>query len=352
MAENIPEGFRAFVRRPACTITIALCLISVALLLLEFAKARSFGFDYRVFRYSSQVNVGDIYDPHPQAPFVYPPTAIAFFRPLGQVPISVGFAVWMLLSASLFLYATRSINRLAIAFVSISPVLVKCVLLGQSALVLSALVLLAADRKGWLGGLLLGLVLTIKPQMAILAPLALLVRKDWQAVAGMIAGSLAMFLAELILYGFQPWSDWWAALPLFRQTLIENHLLWIMVTPAGVAQNFGLPVQPALVFGLLLGVASILGSARHAKGPELAGLIVTASVLAVPYAASHDLIALLPWTALLLLRERLSLPVLAAVLVLTMEFMAVGLVIFAMFWSLRVVVTRDHRSEDVTSNSN
>lgn len=318
--------------RPALFILIAILGPLAIFHEFDFFRYDAFGLDLRVFRHAALLPISEIYQPSATAPFVYPPTGIALFKPLGLLSVTGSYLCWSLLSVSAFLYATRTIEYRIVILTIGSTVFIKTLLIGQSTILLGSLVLLACLKRGTVTGILLGIVGAIKPQLLVLAPLAFLVRRDWGVINGMGLGALGMLLLELALFGVQPWFDWIAALPAFRETLINGDLLWIMVNPAGVAENWGLPALPFLIFGICLGIAAVARAARHVEGIELAALITITSLISVPYAVAHDLLAALPFAAFVMFRDRFSASVLAAMLVMTLNFMAIGLVIFALAW--------------------
>ena len=134
------------------------------------------------------------------------------------------------------------------------------------------------------GGALLGVLLAIKPQLFLFAPLAVLVRRDWQALMGMASGSALIIVASLVLLGPGIWMDWLAALPAFHDTLVRDAVLSRVVTPAGQAEALGYPLLPFLLTGAIVGGSAVAYAARKLDGAELIALIVASSIVASPYA--------------------------------------------------------------------
>lgn len=70
------------------------------------------------------------------------------------------------------------------------------------------------ERRPWLSGMFLG-VLTYKPHFGVLYPLALLYSRNWRAVAGATAISIALIIEAAIAFGLQ---GWWS----FFHTLLDR----------------------------------------------------------------------------------------------------------------------------------
>jgi hypothetical protein len=112
-------------------------------------------------------------------------------------------------------------------------------------------------------------------------------------------GGLSVLGLQLALFGTSPWAEWISALPAFRQTLIDGDLLWLMISPAGMAEYWGLPPFPFWMLGGLAAVAAIVALAKRAEGFALVALITLASLIASPYAILTDLVAVVPFIAAL-----------------------------------------------------
>lgn len=326
-------------RRVAEAVAIAaLVLTSISgsiLLIARFTIRGVWWLDYGVFRAVGLLPLAEIYsNTPPTPPFIYPPPSLLIFRLFGKLPIGVELFLWIVGSVSLFLFAARKAGWKALALTSVSAPLAKSILIGQSSIMLGGLVLLATSRRGWAMGALLGVVAAVKPQIVLMAPLALLIRRDSQAFVAMGVAGLAACLAATALFGFDRWAEWISAIPAFQQVLIEGGVLRYLVSPAGVAQYWGLPSLPFHLAGAALGLTAIAGAARKAEGIELAALVVTASLLASPYALATDVIPILPFLACVALKDTLGARTVAAILIMSMLHVGAGLVLLGAYWSL------------------
>jgi len=272
--------------------------IVTAALIAAAIIADGFALDFGVFWRAAQTPASEVYRPDPWLPFVYPPTAIPWLRPLALLPFWPAFALWSALSVALFFVAAKS---RAWWLIALSPGLIECVTFGQTSLFVGALLLFACTRRGWQMGVLLAVAFSLKPQMLVMAPLILLVRRDWPALAGGALCGLALLLFTCAQYGPGIWLAWLRAMPGFAQVIDHRNLYWATITPYGLAAWSGVPPVPVWIACAALSIAAVLRSA--CQWDNLAMPMVVTSILTVPYAVPHDLVAALPWCTAMLLRR-------------------------------------------------
>jgi len=121
----------------------------------------------------------------------YPPTYLFFTYPLGVMPYGIAFAVWLVATLLLYLAAVYAIiPRPAAVIAALTPyTVIVNALLGQNGFLTAGLIGLSLaflEGRPWLSGVFLGL-LTSKPQFGILFPFALLVSRNWRALASATA---------------------------------------------------------------------------------------------------------------------------------------------------------------------
>jgi hypothetical protein len=153
-------------------------------------------------------------------PYVYPPTYVFVTYLLGFMPYVVAFAVWVLATLSLYGTAIYAIiPRRTAVIAAIAPFFVAVNAdFGHNAFLTAALIgfsLAFLERRPWLSGIFLG-VLTYKPQIGVLFPLALLASRNWRALAGATATGIILAIAAAIAFGSQGWSS-------FFYTLLDRH---------------------------------------------------------------------------------------------------------------------------------
>ena len=243
---------------------------------------------------------------HPYAtneqPFVYPPTALLWFSPLKLVDVWPGYLMWT--GVSILAFAAASVwlyGRRETALAIVSPAMIVGLIPGQTSLLAAALLFAAfATECRLCRGVLLGVLLTLKPQLAVLAPLFLVVSREWLALVFMgITGAL-LALAATAIFGVNIWSDWIHAIPAFQQIVAHRGLSMSAVSPAAFATSIGLPRLPLLVVGCAAALAIAIKSGPL-DNPQRAAIIATASLFAAPYGLRYDLIAIAPAMAAIII---------------------------------------------------
>jgi hypothetical protein len=145
-------------------------------------------------------------------PFPYPPTYLFAVWPLSLLPYGTAYLVWDAVTLALFLWAVfgTRVRTAMLWFVLFAPVTVITLSQGQNGLLTSALIvggLRLMTARPVLGGVLLGLA-TIKPQLGVLIPFALIAAGYWRTL--MVAGITAVILALAsgLAFGWDTWPAW------------------------------------------------------------------------------------------------------------------------------------------------
>ena len=159
---------------------------------------------------------------------------------------------------------------------------------------------LLARSPVW-AGILLGL-LSYKPQIWVLVPLALLAARQWRALASMAATVLVLMLASAASFGPAFWLAFLdaareAAGPRVVEEMFER-IFMHMTTLLAAARIVGLPpavsglVQAA---GALLAMVAVwLSFSRKGQSDARIAVLATATFLVSPYTLNYDLLLLMP----------------------------------------------------------
>ncbi len=156
-------------------------------------------------------------DANVSIPYVHPPFVAGLLRLIAWLPYSVAVAIWMVISASLYIVATLLLLRavpwqdskqywlIILLAVSFEPFLMECWMGGQLSAVafLSYALCFAAlqrDKPLW-AGMALGLCF-YKPTLLILMLPMLLIGRRWQILLGMLYTGIALALLSLLLVGW------------------------------------------------------------------------------------------------------------------------------------------------------
>lgn len=195
--------------------------------------------------------------PGAEMPFPYMPAFLLVLVPFSVFPFGVAMMLWVAATFAAYLVILRRLVPnawfLALGF----PAVLVNAAVGQNgfltaAVFLSALLIL--QRRPLVAGLVIGL-LVIKPQLAILFPVALLASRQWRAVIGAAISSTAVTLAGILVFGTQPFLAWIDQLPLYGRIAREGLVGWVQFTSVYAAgRQAGLDSGAA--FGLHISVAT------------------------------------------------------------------------------------------------
>src|SRR5436190_12143290 len=198
----------------------------------------------RAFHHAAQVAaIG-----HPFKGFLgwhYPPLFLLVAAALALLPYAWSFVIWV--SASFALYAPVlwqiARRREAALFALASPLSLTNIFVGQNAFLSGTLIggtLLFLETRPILSGVFLGL-LTYKPQLGLLFPLALVSGKRWRVLASATVTALAGALVSLMAFGAGTLRAFLHFLPVTeRAILLGGKAGWYKLeTVYGLARWFG-----------------------------------------------------------------------------------------------------------------
>ena len=228
-------------------------------------------------------------------PFPYPPTFLLGLDPLGRLPLHQAFYVFMVPSFAAYLlamWAGRWREWWWALGACVAPATGITLISGQTgflsgALMVAGLRLLPA--RPVLAGVMFGL-LTYKPQLGVLVPVALVAMGGWRAIASTVATFAVLAVAAGYAYGFHLWSLW-------AHSLIEYATRFTPVVgymPTIYANAILLGAWRSVAWGLQLvvsiPVAFVVWRAwRQGPSPRAAALLVVGTYLATPHAFNYDM---------------------------------------------------------------
>lgn len=142
--------------------------------------------------------------------WLYPPTVFFIAVPLSLLPYAGAFVLWVFSTFIAYLAAIRAIigDRIGYFLAASFPAVLANFIIGQNGLLSASLiggVLILMERLPICAGILLGL-LSYKPHLGILFPIALLVSGRWWvlASAGVVAALMAG--ASWAMFGSESWN--------------------------------------------------------------------------------------------------------------------------------------------------
>jgi hypothetical protein len=238
-----------------------------------------------------------------QMAWIYPPPTLLVLMPVSLLPFESGFLVWSLCLSAFAAAFLRlaGLPWLVIAAALASPAALWNYELGQFGAVMGAALaggLLLADRAG--AGLMLALLL-IKPQTALLAPVALLSGRHWRAFVACTVAVLVILALTTSRLGWIGWRDFMTDGLAVSRAFINRPLSESGAAPFGVSVFWMLRS-----FGAGLG-AAYAGQAAAAAiaaaltwrlwrlavaGPvERMAVTVFLALLTTPYGYTDDMVA-------------------------------------------------------------
>lgn len=243
-----------------------------------------------------------LFGPIGQHSFSYPPVTFPIAVGLSYLPYPLALVVWQVAGAGFFIWAAKPWwpRRAGPVWLAVlTPGALLNLWAGHYGFFFGGLFLLGWRQvelgRSVLAGICFGLML-IKPQMAVLVPLALVLRRDWKALASGAATVVALVTATIFAYGIQPWHDLLFATGPFLATLINarGSFFGLMSTSAATAAfSLGAPFSLALAIQAVVAIGGIYAvvAAAHRKAPlrDYALVTSTATFLVLPYAFNYDM---------------------------------------------------------------
>lgn len=247
-----------------------------------------------------------------------PPTALVLMAPFGLFGYFPALLLWFAVSGLAFYLAGRRevADLRTLAIVLVSPAALLCVLSGQSSLLTTAALLAifaSLDARPIAAGVMIGL-LTVKPQLGILFPFALIASKRWEVFLVAAATALALLAASVAIGGIDGWHDYVTkALPLQREVLQDAagtampFQASIFMNIRGVVGNqAGEMIQLAFTIAAVAAVAAAFHWRRDADPRLLQALFFACTVSASPYMGGYDLLPLTFAAVALIAEEKLD----------------------------------------------
>ncbi|MGF1543335.1 MAG: glycosyltransferase family 87 protein [Parvularculaceae bacterium] len=228
----------------------------------------------------------------------YPPTVFFLFAPFAGQPYLASYAAWCVFLLLFLLVVLRGLgaDRRALFFVAASPAVFQAVITGQTGFFVAGLFALAAfapNRRPLIAGLAAG-VLTLKPQLGILLPIAFLAAGAWRAIFVAGATAIAIVVSAWFVFGVEAYAAFFDELSRHGGRLSTPGFPFHKLTSAyGGLVNAGVPYAVAGAVQTLttLGVAVFVFFAwRRTDDPELRLAAAAGGVLlATPYGFYYDL---------------------------------------------------------------
>lgn len=282
--------------RPSVAVAVIVSAVFLIGLITVWILGDAIANDFSVYWRTANGQLSEVYSPSFEYPFPYAPTMLLWIAPLKLVPLWPAFVAWFAINIAALRCATRTyLNSGELWLLVCCPPLAYSLLTGQVSVVLATLMLWSFGTKNrLLAGIVLGVVATIKPQLVLFAPLLLLLRFDWRAIAALAATFIFVVVLSIALFGQNLWSEWMDSMDNFRGVLNREAIIKAAMTPVAAAENWGLPPLPFLLVGIVAG-GWLVYRCRKAGALETTAAVAAASLLASPYGLIYDLAAVAPF---------------------------------------------------------
>jgi alpha-1,2-mannosyltransferase len=244
----------------------------------------------------------------PFHPWLYPPHFLLIALPFAALPFGWSYAVFMastgaILVATIWRQAPPDDRRWwQLASLLLCPACSITVIAGQNAFLTAALLIggfRLLPRRPLLAGALLG-VLTFKPTLWLMVPVALIAARQWRALAAAAAMAGALALASLAVFGVEMWRQWFE-MALHPSADFYSHWLesgrswglsvytcaWLLGATHGTATL----LQAAASLGAAACVYATFRSVALGADRQLV-VLLAASILAAPHVSSYDTLLL------------------------------------------------------------
>lgn len=231
--------------------------------------------------------------------YSYPPVTLFYTWALALLPYPLALIAWLGGTGALFWAAARPyLAKVGLpAWVAlIAPASIVNLWAGHYGFLIGAIWLGAwtlLPRRPVLAGILLG-CLVVKPHLALLVPLVLLVRRDWTAFAAAAATAIGLVGLSALLFGPEIWITYLGKTAMYQAAMVDDvgaFFLTMMPTATPALCMLGLPASAALVVQGAIALWAVILLVRNLPADsQRAGLATaTATFLVLPYAFSYDM---------------------------------------------------------------
>ena len=232
----------------------------------------------------------------------YPPTFLFAAASLALMPYAAAYLVWTVATFPAYLVAVRAIagERAGYLLAAAFPAVLSNFVVGQNGFVSAALMggtLFMLVERPILAGVCLGL-LTYKPHLGILFPIALLAGGHWRAIVAATITATFMAIASWGAFGTDSWQAFAGNIGHTSQAFLSDG--WAdfakLQTVFGFVRTLGLSeplAWSAQAFAALIAASCVAVLWRSRAAYEIkAAALATGALLATPYLYTYDLVVL------------------------------------------------------------
>jgi len=239
----------------------------------------------------------------------YPPPFLFVASLLAQLPYSVAYLGWVLVSIVPYLAVMRAIvgRNFGVLLALAAPMAFLNTLVGQNGFLTAALIggtLYLIPIRPVLAGICLGL-LTYKPQYGLLFPIVLIAAGHWRVFVSASVTAIAMIFVSWLAFGTESWLAFFHWMPRFSQAFLTEGKAtwWKLQSIFSMVRYFGGTEQLAWAFQWVLtaSVAVVLALMWRSRVPYTlkAAALAAGTLLTTPYLFMYDMMVLVVAVAFL-----------------------------------------------------
>jgi arabinofuranan 3-O-arabinosyltransferase len=232
----------------------------------------------------------------------YPPTFLFVAAALALLPYTFAYILWTFGTFPLYLAAIRAIvgDRIGYLLGAAFPAVLANVFVGQNGFLSAGLIggaLVILKRQPIAAGILIGL-LTYKPHLGLLFPIALIAGGHWRAFVSAAIVAALMAAAAWLAFGGESWAAFVVNIPHASQaflsdgwaSLSKQQTAFGLIRVLGGSEHLAWAVQTAVAL-LAAGAIAFVWRSRLPTDIKAAAL-ATAALLATPYLYMYDVVVL------------------------------------------------------------
>jgi hypothetical protein len=229
-------------------------------------------------------------------PFPYPPPFLLVVSPFAVFPYWTALTLWVAVTGTFYLVAVRKFAPLPYSLAH--PAVTVNSWIGQNGFFTCGIFasgLTVLDASSFTGGAIFGLLI-IKPQLAVLVPVAFVASRQWRAIIGAALSAVLLLAIAYALFGLQSYQGFFKLLPQQAAAISNGLVPWSELASVfafcrflGLAKEYSFTLQAFVA----LGAAAVTWRAWARRTDARAPTLAAASLLVSPYLLTYDSLLLI-----------------------------------------------------------
>ncbi len=235
----------------------------------------------------------------------YPPSSLLFLWPLGFLPYIPAFMAWVLFGLTALYKALLALveNKTDALVLLCAPASFINIYTGQNGFLTASLLLGAfaiLDRRPILAGVLIG-ILTVKPQLGFLIPIALLLMWKWKTIFSAAFTAIFLVAISALLFGIDKWTFYFSQIIPLQEVILKqasepfNHMVpsaYMAVKNAGLSEGLAVIMQ---VISSAIALSAVIWGFMKKRDKNLQiALLCICTLMFTPYVVYYDMAILAP----------------------------------------------------------